>query len=239
MARSWSIVAAALVLAFTSGVTAAGGGTTYRPCAPGADLHFTAGDKTRLVGHRFGRGRTAVVLAHQLRGNVCQWAPYAKRLASLGFTAIAFDFRGNGLSQTRSYPASRRLAADVAAAVKVARRLGATKVVLVGASLGGTAVLVAAPTIRPAVQGVVSLSGPADFGTGLDALAAVKRLQVPVRYFAAELDAGFADDARSLFEATATSDKALELVPGGDHGVQLVARPGRVRSLVEDFIRSR
>jgi pimeloyl-ACP methyl ester carboxylesterase len=179
------------------------------------------------------------VLAHQLDGTVCQWAPYAKRLASLGFTAIAFDFRGHGESQTRAYPASRRWSADVAAAVKVARRLGAQKVVLVGASLGGTAVVVAAAAINPPVQGVVSLSGPADFGLGLDGLSAAKRLQVPARFYAAEDDPGFADDARALHAATATTDKAVEVVPGAAHGVRLVGVPGRIRSLVEAFVRSR
>jgi pimeloyl-ACP methyl ester carboxylesterase len=231
------VAAASLVL--VSAATGAHRGASYAPCARGKDLHFRAADRTRLVGHRFGRGTTAVVLAHQINGNVCQWSPYARRLASLGFMAIAFDFRGHGSSQTRAYPASRRLAADVIAAVKVARGLGAKKVVLVGASLGGTAVLVAAPLIRPAIQGVVSLSPPADFGSGLNALAAVKLLQIPVRYAAGEDDSGFADDARALYDATLTEDKQLELVPGGSHGVELVARSGRVRGFVEDFIRSR
>jgi len=233
--RSAALGALALLIVLVSGAAAS---DAYAPCARGKDLHFRAADKTRLVGHRFGRGTTAVVLAHQSRGNVCQWAPYARRLASLGFMAIAFDFRGNGESQERPYPASRRLAGDVAAAVKVARSLGARKVVLVGASLGGSAVLVAAPNIRPAVQGVVSLSAPADFGVGLDALSAVKRLDVPARYAAAETDPPFADDARALYDATRTQDKQLEIVPAGGHGVDLVARPGRVRTFVEDFLRS-
>jgi pimeloyl-ACP methyl ester carboxylesterase len=233
--KRWSLVPVVLALILTSG---ASGGGTYAPCARGKDLHFRAADKTKLVGHRFGRGTTAVVLAHQSNGNVCQWAPYARRLASLGFMAIAFDFRGHGESQTRGYPASLRLAADVTAAVKVARSLGAKKVVLVGASLGGAAVVVAATTIRPAVQGVVSLSGPADFNVPVDALTAAPRLQVPVRYVAAEDDSGFVDDARALYAATPTADKQLTIVPGVAHGVALVARPGAVRTLVEDFLRS-
>jgi alpha-beta hydrolase superfamily lysophospholipase len=51
--------------------------------------------------------------------------------------------------------------------------------VLIGSSMGGTAVLSAATRIRPPVAGVASLSGPSTFG-GVDARAAIARLRVPV-----------------------------------------------------------
>jgi dienelactone hydrolase len=227
-------------IAFLLGtLTAAGasGTTAYPGCTPGPDLHFRAADGTRLVGHRFGRGTTAVVLAHQLDGNVCQWTPYAKRLASLGYAAIAFDFRGFGLSQHRTYPASLRYSGDISAAVQLARRLGAKHVVLVGASIGGNAVIVAAANTRPPVDGVVSLSGPATFR--LDAVAAARHLDVPTLYLAGSLDEGgfYGQDAQTLYDATAADDKTIQLIPSREHGVQLVGHPGKARNLVESFIR--
>ena len=206
--------------------------------APGPDLHFRAADGTRIVGHRFGRGKTAIVLVHQSGSDLCQWAPYAKRLAALGYSAIAFDLRGFGESQHRIYPASLRYSADISAAVKEARRLGATRVVVVGASLGANAAIVGAANTRPLVDGVVSLSAPATFR--LDAVAAARHLQVPVLYVAAEVDEGgiYAADAKKMYEATPGADKRLEVVPGGVHGVALVAGPGRVRTLLESFIRA-
>jgi pimeloyl-ACP methyl ester carboxylesterase len=214
------------------------GSSAYPGCAAGPDLHFRAADGTRLVGHRFGRGTTAVVLAHQTDGDVCQWVPYARRLAALGYTAIAFDFRGYGLSQRRTYPASFRFAADISAAVKVARGLGAKRVIIVGASFGANAAIVAGAKTRPPVDGVVSLSAPASFR--LDAVAAAKRLDVPVLYVAAQFDEGglYARDAKTLRAATAATDKKVEVVPGASHGVRLVAGPGRVRALVEAFLRT-
>ncbi|HEY6707966.1 MAG TPA: hypothetical protein VJB61_10270, partial [Actinomycetota bacterium] len=69
--------------------------------------------------------------------------------------------------------------------------------------MGGTAVLVAAPRIRPAVAGVVSLSGAAVFGD-MDARTVVPRLQVPALFMAAKGDGPFPTAARGLYGATAT-----------------------------------
>lgn len=231
-------LAATAALLCSLAATSAWSAPGYQPCAPGPDLRLRAADGTRLVGHRFGTGKTAVVLVHQYGGDVCQWAPYAKRLARLGWTAIAFDLRGFGRSQRRTGYASLRYAGDIAAAVKEARREGATRVFVVGASIGGNAAIVAAANIRPLVTGVVSLSGPATFR--LDAVAAAKHLQVPVLYAAAQLDEGgnYAADAKSMYEATPVADKALEIVPGAAHGVALVAGPGPVRTAVERFVRT-
>jgi pimeloyl-ACP methyl ester carboxylesterase len=205
-------------------------------CTPRAgDVSFRAGDGTRLVGHRYGHGTTGVVLAHQSDGTLCQWVPYAKRLAGLGYLVVVFDFRGSGDSQYRSYPANRRWGGDVAAAVKVARSAGATKVGLVGASLGGSAVISAAANVRPRVAGVVSVSGSADLA---DALAAAKRLRVPSLFLAAKGDRDFAPDV-ARFTAATTAPKQGVVLPGYQHGVQLVAASARTRSLIETFIRAR
>ena len=51
-------------------------------CVRGGELFFNAADGTKLVGHRFGKGTTAVILTHQSEGDLCDWLPYAKRLAA-------------------------------------------------------------------------------------------------------------------------------------------------------------
>jgi dienelactone hydrolase len=228
------------VLVFLAAVSAAPAGreaTAY--CAGRGDVHFRAPDGTRLIGHRFGRGKTAVVLAHQARGSLCQWVSYARRLAAKGYLAFAFDFRNNGLSQFVGPARSGRLGGDVAGAVNYLRAHGAKKVFLVGASMGGSAVVVGGANIRPPVTGVISLSAPSSFG-GADAAAAVPRLHVPILFLAAADDSGgaFAQDARALYAASPSSDKSLEILPGSDHGVSLVFSPGRARDLVESFLRT-
>jgi alpha-beta hydrolase superfamily lysophospholipase len=211
-------------------------------CVRGGEVSFKAADGTKLVGHRFGKGETAVILAHQSEGSLCDWLPYARRLAAQGYFAFPIDFRGHGLSGIPTRRAANRYAADLAAAVKAVRKLGKRKVILVGASMGGLASLVAAANVSPAVQGVVSISGPARF-RGLDAVKTGPRLRVPVLYVAAEDDdnAGFdfSADAETLFGATAAVDKQLEVLPGGLHGIALMGGSARARSLVESFLDAR
>lgn len=230
----------ALLAALLASTASAGADRTAYSCAPGPDVSFRAADGTKLVGHVFGTGPKAIVLGHQSQSNLCDWVTYARRLARLGYTAFAIDFRGHGLSQQRQGAAGNRLALDLAAAVKVMRQRGKKKVFLVGASMGGIASLVAGANVKPPVDGVVSVSAPARF-LGMDAVATAPRLRVPVLYLAAEGDdnAGydFSKDAEALEAATASTDKRLEILRGSLHGVALVGGSAQARALVESFLK--
>jgi alpha-beta hydrolase superfamily lysophospholipase len=216
---------------------------TAHQCVSTNELWFRAADGTKLVGHRFGGkkpgARTAIVLAHMSVGDLCQWAPYARTLARQGLFAFPFDLRGHGFSEGRQNHA--RAAADVAAAVRAVRKLGARKVVVMGASLGGIAALVGAPNFRPAVSGIVAVSAPAAIDGELNALPAVGRIGVPTLYVVAEQDQNppydFAADAQQLYEATATAEKRVEIVSGSLHGTFLVNGSPAVRSLLRAFAR--
>ena len=235
MAYCSCFLAGSLASSATAGVDRAG-----YSCVAGPDVSFRAADGTKLVGHLFGTGRTAVILGHQSNGSLCEWLAYARRLARLGYTAFAIDFRGHGLSQLRAGAAGNRLASDLDAAVKLVRKRGKQKVFLVGASMGGIASLVAGANVKPAVDGVVSVSAPARF-MGMNATASAPRLRVPVLYLAAEDDdnAGydFSEDAREMHAATRAVDKRLQILPGSSHGVALVAGSPRAKSLIETFLK--
>ena len=90
-------------------------------CFRAGELRFHAADGTKLVGHRLGKGTTAVILAHQSEGDLCDWVPYARRLAREGYFVFPIDFRGYGFSQDRTGAAAERFAADLAAAAKALR----------------------------------------------------------------------------------------------------------------------
>ena len=187
----------------------------------------------RLAALSIGTGRAGVVLAHQSSGSLCQWWPYARSLATR-FRVVAFDFDGAGASPygDGNYPG------EVAAAAEWARDHGSRKIVLMGASMGGTAVVVAAAHLAGSVAGVIDLSGPADFA-GMNALGAARRVHVPALFAYGTLDVGFATDVRHVHAATATRDKPILAVKTPNHGVDLVT-PGigyaTVRAAILRFI---
>jgi predicted alpha/beta-hydrolase family hydrolase len=190
--------------------------------------------RDRLAAVSIGTGRVAVVLAHQSAGSLCQWWPYARTLAAR-FRVVAFDFDGAGASPSGdgNYPG------EVAAAAKWARQHGSRRVVVMGASMGGTAVMVAAAHLGDSVSGVIDLSGPADFA-GMNALGAARRVRVPALFAYGTMDLGFAADVRRVHAATAARDKPILAIKTQDHGVDLVnAEYGfaQVRVAVLRFIR--
>src|SRR5262249_61151531 len=70
-------------------------------------MWFAASDGVRLYGIEAGSGRTAVVLAHEGRADLCGWLPYVRTLQDAGLRVFAFDFRGYGLSPSPSPPHPR------------------------------------------------------------------------------------------------------------------------------------
>jgi alpha-beta hydrolase superfamily lysophospholipase len=231
------------VVAVAAVAAVQGSASSSHSCVQKDELWFRAADGTRLVGHRFGGkrpgARTAVVLAHMSEGDLCVWAPHARRLAARGFFVFPFDFRGHGFSKGRRN--HRRSAADIAAAVRAVRGLGARKVVVGGASLGGIAAVLAAPALRPPVQGVVAVSAPAAIPGELDARPVAPRLSVPTLYLVAEDDQNgpydFAADGQVLFDATGTTEKRLVTLPGALHGTFLVDGSAPARAELERFLR--
>jgi dienelactone hydrolase len=166
------------------------------------------------------------VLATEYPSDLCRWLDEAVVLVRAGFRVLLFDFRGLGLSPVVREAAGGDYAADVVAAVDQLRRLGATSVQVVGASLGGNATLVAAPRLGRRVAGVASLSGELDLsslGRNLNALAAVRRMSVPLLVMTSA-DDRYLDgaDARRLFAAARSRQKTLRIYPGTAHGWDLV-----------------
>ena len=198
-------------------------------------FRFSTSDGASLVGLTMGRGRTGLVLGHQLGSDLCEWLPQARAFADRGYRVLVFDFAGFG--DSRAGP-DGRVDNDVVAATAELRRRGADRVVLVGSSMGGTAVLSAAPRIRPPVAGVVSLSGASSFG-GVDAEGAMARLRVPVLFVVAADDQHFTEQARLMYRAARVPDKDLLVVPGGGHGTSMLEfgeDAPRVLAAVRDFI---
>jgi len=196
-------------------------------------------DGVRLYAVEAGSGRTTVVLAHQGQSNLCDTLDYAKTLLAGELRVLAFDFRGNGLSQRPSHNALA-LGRDLAAAVKRAHD-GADHVFLIGASMGGAAAVQNGAGLP--LSGIVSLSGTRlwpGFGTNKPGARA---LSAPLLYIGSRDDSRAPlQEAREVFGQVGSQDKRIVLYPGALHGWQLVEEtsPGpRNRALIESWIKAR
>ena len=241
----WTLLAAALLLAGCGGKRAGPAAPAPPPalakrCGMGFSdartFWFTAADGTRLDGAVLGRGPRGVVLLHEAPADLCGWAPYGERLARAGFYVLLVDLRGYGLSRRGRQGGPRGAVADVPGAVDELTRLGAKRVVLVGASYGGATALVAAPDLGSRIEAVASLSGELVLGRGssteLDAIAAVKRLRVPLLVLGSREDRYLnAVEARQLVRAAHSTHATLAEFDGTFHGWDLLSvSPERQRA---------
>jgi pimeloyl-ACP methyl ester carboxylesterase len=173
----------------------------------------------------FGAGPVGLVLAHESDGSLCNWASLAPELADEGYRVLIFDF---------GEPAT--VSQDMKAATRKIRELGAKRIVLGGASLGGTVALMTAAR-EPNIAAGFSLSAPAVYGNA-EGLPAVRRFRAPVLFVAAEDDANFAEDARRLYRASQSPRRQLLVVPGSEHGTALYGGPAadQVRDAVDRLL---
>jgi pimeloyl-ACP methyl ester carboxylesterase len=208
-------------------------GAVDRPCLSAAERRkmfvLNGPGPDRLAAVSIGTGSVAVILAHQVSGSLCEWWPYARSLAAR-FRVVAFDFDGFGASPAGHghYPG------EVAAAAEWARHHGSRRIILMGASMGGTAVMVAAARLGDRATGVIDLSGPATF-EDMNALSAASHVHVPALFGYAKQDS-FAADVRRVRAATEARDKPVVSVGGLVHGVDLVVAYAKFRHAVLRFI---
>jgi dienelactone hydrolase len=197
-------------------------------------VRFRATDGTSLNGVLVGRGPAGVVLAHQYPSDLCGFWPFADYLAKRGLRAFAIDLRCFGRSACPEGDAKGRVVDDLAAAAAELRRRGVTRVALVGASMGGSAVLIAGTKLQPPVTAAVSLSGEPDptnlvGGIPLNAGAVVDQLKVPTMFVVATNDRyASVQETRAMYRAVKSDAKRLEVLSGdfdGLHGWELLKNP--------------
>lgn len=200
-------------------------------------------DRVRLAAVRLGAGWRGVVLVNEDGVDMCRWSGFARRWADAGYHVLTFDLRCTGASECGGRV---DYLADTAAAVDELRRNGATRVVLVGASLGATVALVAGARHADRVDGVVALSphslgfrvAPAG-GRPVTAAAAAGSFRIPLLLVQTERDpyAMPAGDAVAFVAAAPAGDRRLELRPGTAHGCSLLHTGAEIPDLVDGFLR--
>lgn len=186
-------------------------------------LWFYAADGTRLDGAELGTGPRGVILLHEVPADLCGWAPYAETLARRHYHVLLVDLRSYGLSGRGAFGAGPGAIADVRGSVRELRKLGATKIVVVGASYGGVAAVVGGAALGSRISAVASLSGELSMGYKFNALAAVRHLRVPLLVMGSRQDRYLnAHDARMLVNASGSEESSLVEFPGFYHGWDLL-----------------
>lgn len=186
------------------------------------DARLFLGDRQRIV-----------ILLHQYSADQTSWFDQAKALQSDGYSALTFDFRGYGESEGSADPTE--IVTDVGAALTFAGAQGYSEVILVGASMGGTAALVAAtedPDTRttvtsgeaPEIAGIVAISAPVEFA-GLNASTAATQLEAPVAVIAALGDESARTSYDEFVEVAHIPVENRLLVGGTAHGTELLRSP--------------
>jgi pimeloyl-ACP methyl ester carboxylesterase len=131
----------------------------WAPGGAGAQASITIAtcDSGVVAADEYGTGSAAVLLVPGGRFDRRSWAEQAHALADAGLRVLAIDLRGRGSTRTgRAGPDSLQL--DVAAAIEYLRATGATRLTVIGASLGGWAAAEAAVIATPALDGLVLIA---------------------------------------------------------------------------------
>ena len=193
--------------------------------APSArDVTFATADGGMVDADLYGQGTQGVVFAHGAIFNKQSWAPLAKRIAALGFRALAIDFRGYGKS--RAGRDGSALDQDVIAAVRWLHAQGVTSVSVVGGSMGGGAAGKAATEVKPGEIDKLVLLSPMPINHP-EQLKAITSCSVSKRYFSSILyiasrDEGLAPSVREQY-AQAPQPKQLVLLDGRAHAQNIFA----------------
>lgn len=249
MTRSPRYVFVLLLLALLA--TATAGAADDTPPAPTEACGTAAGvlharsswvktnDGMRLYMLEAGTGKTAVVLAHGGRSDLCETVVFATTLVARGYRVVAFDFRGNGRSTATH---SLALGTDLAAAVAHARQAGAEHVFLLGSSMGGAAIVQNTSTLD--VDGRISLSGTRLWtGFGINNQSGLAKIRAPYLYVGARDDwRAPLPEALGIFRKVGARDKRTAIYPGSEHGWQFVETSRfapRARALVLAWLASR
>ena len=126
-----------------------------------SSMWLTTDDGTFDVG-LIGEGEVTAILVHQLDENSCGWFPFAANLADEGVRVMLLSLCGYGETECTGGSLTGTGADAVLAAADWAREDGAERVVVAGASIGGTTAMVAATHDADTglLDGVANLSSP-------------------------------------------------------------------------------
>lgn len=192
------------------------------------DISIATADGGMIDADLYGQGAQGVVFAHGAIFNKQSWAPLARRLAALGFRALAIDFRGYGKSRAGSEGSA--LDQDVIAAVRWMHAHGVQSVSVVGGSMGGGAAGEAATEVKHGEIDKLILLSPMP-------IEHPEQLKANAILYIASRDEGLASTVQQQF-AQAPQPKQLVLLDGSAHAQNIfaTAQSQRLSDTIVQFV---
>jgi esterase/lipase len=211
---------------------------TATPPIPFEEVRFTTQDGVDLAATLFGTGDVAVLLLHMGSSGATQttWHPFARLIAERGYTALTLDFRGRGDSGGRLE--TNLLLYDARAAVEFLRARGYSRLVCMGASMGGTTCLRLALEVE--LEGVVVLASTMSNGTPTMVTESnLATLAIPKLFVYGARDSSMVvNDMEKMYKACSEPKELVVYSGQSAHGTALFAtRDGdRLRQELLDFL---
>jgi uncharacterized protein len=187
------------------------------------EVSFPATDGVALHGRVYGHGTTAVILSNMGDNDPGPWDRFAPLLAARGYTVMTYSFRYPLRTNNFTAAYAQGTVPDLLGALAYVRAGGATRTVLIGASLGG--ITVGNVGARAGAAAVVIISAEQDLSAyGLVVSPAeLAALTVPKLFIASEQDTNTPYALTKQFYDNAPEPKQFHAYAGGVHGVGLFA----------------
>jgi pimeloyl-ACP methyl ester carboxylesterase len=198
-------------------------------------VRVSSGNET-LLGDLYGDlpSRRAAILVHGQNWDASGWRDVAPRFVARGIPVVALNLRGydgsSGKTTEYAPPAEWSPVADLRAAKALLRERGALEIALVGASMGGHAIL--ASSFEVDVECIVSISAPVVAVP--DELS--RRITGRKLFVCADSDSAAPHVLRS-FDLTA-KPKTLLMFGGSEHSRGMFAAPygAEATEAIIDFV---
>lgn len=242
-ARRMLVVRSLAALALVSALVPACGGEEQPPAPPpgSSAVSFPSTDGIMLEGRVVGEGPVAVVLSHMRPADQTSWWDFARDLADEGYRVLTYDFRGycpGGVAGCSEGDVDiEAIWRDVVGAIAFVRSEGARQVMLIGASMGGTASLLAAAQDGTDVDAVVTLSAPVSYEGLVVSSDVLTRVSGAKLFIAGVGDGSAAEAAEELYDLS-PPPKRVEILTTDDHGTDILDGnlSGRARTLILDYL---
>ena len=167
------------------------------------------------------------ILVHQLDENSCGWFPFAASLADEGARVMLLSLCGYGETECSGGSLTGTGADAVLAAADWARENGAKRVVVAGASIGGTTAMIAATHDADAgrLDGVANLSSPI-VADGSDIRRGAASITIPAFLAVGPGDSVVSVSAMHQVADALASTEVTVIDDGSGHGWQMLNGPG-------------